>query len=204
MEDLFERLVIAVEHQSPAFPWSDIASTFLSFAAILVTIILWQKERYDRNCPHLQVSFELVRSTLACIVLRNVSEVPLEVKKIIFSNDFTRQLPEKVQNRLKKMEETNIAIFPGQKWVISFDVNVFDILKKYQIQAVEIQYEYCRHGKRKRYKENTQIDFSEYSGILVYISDVDEFKNGVDRLEKTVNELATALKKGNDYGQECN
>lgn len=204
MEDLFERLVIAVEHQSSAFPWSDIVSTFLSFAAILVTIILWQKERCDRNTPHLQISFELVRSTLACIVLRNVSEVPLDVKKLIFNDDFIRQLPEKVQNRLKRMAETNIAIFPGQKWVISFDVNVFDILKDYQTQTVEIQYEYCRHGKRKRYKENTQIDFAEYSGILVYISDVDEFKNSVNRLEKTINELTTALKKGNDYGQECN
>ena len=43
MEELFERLVIAVEQQSSTFPWSDVISRFLSFAAILVTIILWQK-----------------------------------------------------------------------------------------------------------------------------------------------------------------
>ncbi len=204
MEELFERLVIAVEQQSSTFPWSDVISTFLSFAAILVTIILWQKERYDRNCPHMQISFELVRSTLACLTLRNVSEVPLEVKSLVYNDDFTTQLPEKVQKRLKKMSETNIAIFPGQKWVVSFDVNVFEILNKYEVQTVGIQYEYCRYGKKKRYKETIQIDFSEYSSMLVYISDVDEFKNSVDKLEKTVERLTTALKKDDYNGQECN
>lgn len=203
MEELFERLVIAVEQQSFTFPWSDVMSTFLSFAAILVTIILWQKERYDRNCPHMQISFELVRSTLACLTLRNVSEVPIEVRSLVYNADFTTQLPEKVQKRLKKMSETNIAIFPGQKWVVSFDVNVFEILNKYEVQTVGIQYEYCRYGKKKRYKETIQIDFSEYSGMLVYISDVDEFKNSVDRLEKTVKRLTTALKKDDYNGQEC-
>lgn len=204
MEKLFERLVIAVEQQSFTFPWSDVMSTFLSFAAILVTIILWQKERYDRNCPHMQISFELVRSTLACLTLRNVSEVPIEVRSLVYNADFTTQLPEKVQKRLKKMSETNIAIFPGQKWVVSFDVNVFEILNKYEVQTVGIQYEYCRYGKKKRYKETIQIDFSEYSSILVYISDVDEFKNSVDKLEKTVERLTTALKKDDYNGQECN
>ncbi|MDY5415082.1 hypothetical protein [Anaerotignum sp.] len=204
MEELFGCLVIAVEQQSSTFSWSDVISTFLSFSAILVTIILWQKERYDRNCPHIQISFELVRSTLACIILRNVSEVPLEVKSLVYNDNFTTQLPEKVQMRLKKMSETNIAIFPGQKWVVSFDVNVFDIVNRFEIQTVEIQYEYCRYGKKKRYKETMQIDFSEYSGILVYISDVDEFKNSVDRLEKTVKRLTTVLEKDGHNGQECN
>ena len=204
MEELFERLVIVVEQQSSTFPWSDVISTFLSFAAILVTIILWQKERYDRNCPHMQISFELVRSTLACLTLRNVSEVPLEVKSLEYNDDFTTQHPEKVRKKLKKMSETNIAIFPGQKWVVSFDVNVFDILNKYEVQTVGIQYEYCRYGKKKRYKETIQIDFSEYSSMLVYISDVDEFKNSVDKLEKTVERLTTALKKDDYNGQECN
>ena len=96
MEELFERLVIAVEQQSFTFPWSDVMSTFLSFAAILVTIILWQKERYDRNCPHMQISFELVRSTLACLTLRNVSDVPFEVRSLVYNADFTTQLPDKV------------------------------------------------------------------------------------------------------------
>ena len=39
--------------------------------------------------------------------------------------------------------------------------------------------------------------------MLVYISDVDEFKNSVDRLEKTVKRLTTALKKDDYNGQEC-
>ena len=43
MEELFERLVIAVEQQSFTFPWSDVMSTFLSFAAILVTSYFGRK-----------------------------------------------------------------------------------------------------------------------------------------------------------------
>lgn len=210
MEELLRRLVIAYEEQSRAFPWSDVISSAISFIAILVSIGLWQKERNDRNRPYLQISFELVRSTLACIVLRNVGDVPLVIRKLLFNDKFTKQLPEKVQKRLIKMSDTNIAIYPGQKWVISFDVNVFDILEKYQIQEVKIEYEYCRHSRKKRYKENTQIDFSEYSGILVYISDVDEFKNSVDKLSKTlkgledtVGRITTVFENGNNYGQEC-
>lgn len=149
MEEQLERLVNAVECLNSGFPWSDLISAFLSFAAILVTIFLWQKERYDRNCPHLQIFFEPVRSTLACIVLKNVSEVPLVVKQLSFNEEFTKQLPEKVQCKLAKMSEINVSIFPSQKWVISFDVNVFDILNNYSTQTVEIKSEYCRIKKKK-------------------------------------------------------
>ena len=58
----------------------------------------------------MQISFELVRSTLACVVLRNVGTVPLEVKSLIFNETFTKQLQTKTQERLKKKESTSIVI----------------------------------------------------------------------------------------------
>ena len=69
---------------------------------------------------------------LACVVLRNVGTVPLEVKSLTFNEDFTKQLQTKTQERLKKKESTSIVIFPGQKWIISFDTNVFDIINGFE------------------------------------------------------------------------
>lgn len=142
---------------------------------------------FPKSPPLLQISFELVRSTLACIVLRNTGSCPLEIKSLEFSKNFTQQLSPEVQERLNKKSKTNIAVFPNRQWVISFDVNVFDILKKFEVKEVEINYCYSKTGKYKRkYKEKISIDFEEYRGILDYISELDEFKNSVDKLNKSM------------------
>ena len=51
------------------------------------------------------------------------------------------------------------------------------------------------------------IDFSEYSGFLNYISEVDEFKNSVDNLRKSMENIDKGIKKlsvriedGENYG----
>lgn len=52
---------------------------------------------------------------------------------------------------------------------------------------MEINYCYSKTGKYKRkYKEKISIDFEEYRGILDYISELDEFKNSVDKLNKSM------------------
>ena len=38
----------------------------------------------------------------------------------------------------------------------------------------------------RKYKEKISIDFEEYRGILDYISELDEFKNSVDKLNKSM------------------
>ena len=101
MEELIERLVIAVEQQNSAFPWDSVIS-ILALIASWVTIIFLLKERSEKNRPYMQILFELVRSTLACVVLRNVGTVPLEVKSLTFSETFTKQLQKKTQERLKR------------------------------------------------------------------------------------------------------
>ena len=206
MEELLERLVIAVEQQNSAFPWDSVIS-ILALIASWVTIFFLLKERSEKNRPYMQISFELVRSTLACVVLRNVGTVPLEVKSLTFNENFTKQLQTKTQERLKKQESTSIVIFPNQKWVISFDTNVFNIINDFEEKTVRIGYEYCKYGKNKSYTEKIAIDFSEYSGFLNYISEVDEFKNSVDNLRKSMENIDKDIKKlsvriedGENYG----
>ena len=206
MEELLERLVIAVEQQNSAFPWDNVIS-ILALIASWITIFFLLKERSEKNRPYMQISFELVRSTLACVVLRNVGTVPLEVKSLIFNETFTKQLQTKTQERLKKKESTSIVIFPGQKWIISFDTNVFNIINDFEEKTVKIDYRYFKYGKKKPYDDKIEIDFSEYAGFLDYISEVDEFKNSIDNLKKSmesidkdIKKLAVLIEDGENYG----
>ena len=158
MEELLERLVIAVEQQNSAFPWDSVIS-ILALIASWVTIFFLLKERSEKNRPYIQISFELVRSTLACIVLRNVGTVPLKVKSLTFNETFTKQLQTKTQERLKKKEATSIVIFPNQKWVISFDTNVSNIINDFEEKTVRIGYEYCKYGKKLQSIFQSTVDF---------------------------------------------
>ena len=206
MEELLERLVVAVEQQNSAFPWDSVISV-LALIASWVTIFFLLKERSEKSRPYMQISFELVRSTLACVVLRNAGTVPLEVKSLTFNETFTKQLQTKTQERLKKKESTSIVIFPGQKWIISFDTNVFNIINDFEEKTVKIDYRYFKYGKKKPYDDKIEIDFSEYAGFLDYISEVDEFKNSVDNLKKSmesidkdIKKLAVLIEDGENYG----
>ena len=206
IKELLERLVIAVENLNLSSTWN--ADTIISLFALIgawFTIILLLIERHERNRPYLQISFELVRSTLACIVLRNTGTCPLKIKSLEFNTDFITQLPLEVQERLNKKKNTDISIFPNRQWVFSFDVNVFEIINKYAKKQVKINYKYNAIGKCKRvYSEETIIDFEEYSGILDYISDLDEFKNSVDRLNKSVSNFIDVSKIEDDTVKRIN
>ena len=69
-EELLQRLVEAVEKLNSA-PSEDTIIAFFALVAAWITIAFLLVERHEKNRPYLQISFELVRSTLACIVLRN-------------------------------------------------------------------------------------------------------------------------------------
>ena len=192
-EELFERLVVAIEKQSTAFPWDSLISA-LALIASWITIFLLLKERAEKNRPYMQVSFELIRGSLACIVIRNTGSVPLELRKMRLQPDFVRQLPDKTQQRNAKKENLNITIFPEQKWVLGLDISVTNIINSFKQKSLKVEYEYLTHNKRHRkYIESTVIDFEDYGGFLLYISELDEFKNSVDKLHGTVGRLENAI-----------
>ena len=98
-------------------------------------------------------------------------------------------------------------IFPKQKWIISFDTNVFNIINEFNEKTVRIGYKYSKYRKNKSYNETIEIDFSEYAGFLSYISEVDEFKNSVENLKKSmenidkdIKKLAVLIEDGENYG----
>lgn len=176
------RLAEVLEGQT-VFPQWDTIIHILSVLAAWITIGFLLVERYKDRRPYLQISFELVRSQLTCIVFRNVGKCPLEVSSIKFSEEFVKQLPEKTQERVARLEKSELTIFPNQFCIFPLDVLTSTINNDYAIKEVTIDYKYKKLGKRRnKYYEPTTIDFSQYGTMLVYVSEIDELKGSVDSL----------------------
>lgn len=176
------------------FSWGDLIS-LLSLIAAWITIFFLLKEKISRGRPYLQVSVELVRSSLACIVVKNVGEVPLTLNKITFDEDFLKQLPEKESKMLKNNKVTNLIIQPNSKWIFCLGVIIPDILNKYDKKIVNVSYIYKKIGGIKKYKETSDVDFEQISNFLVYISEIDELKQTNEKIVKNTNEINKKLKQ---------
>ena len=86
-----------------SFSWND----FINILALIgswITIFFLLIERREHNRPYLQITFELVRSSLACIVLTNTGNVPLTIRNLKFDEEFIKQLPETEQKLLRKQK----------------------------------------------------------------------------------------------------
>lgn len=182
----------------------------------LVAIIILLIERAEKKRPYLQISFELVKSSLVCLVIRNVGEVPATLKELKFNPDFVKQMSKNAQVHAKDRTDLNISIHPKQQWVLCLD-EITPTVLKYQNTQLEVRYVYTAKGKKhQKYKDTEIIDFNDYSGFLIYISEVDELRDEVKKLtqamkavEKPLNKIAErqpATIKTETYrnlGEEC-
>lgn len=192
MEDLLRELIDSVNNLN-SFSWND----FINILALIgswITIVFLLIERREHNRPYLQITFELVRSSLACIVLTNTGNVPLTIRNLKFDEEFIKQLPETEQKLLRK-QKNDIRIFPGKKWIICLGVITSDILNNFEKKNLEISYSYSKINKNKIYQDNSNIDFEQYSGFLVYVSEIDELKQVNDKIEKHTKEINKEIKK---------
>lgn len=48
--------------------------------------------------------------------------------------------------------------------------------------------------RENKYKESTQIDFKQYSRMLVYVSEIDELKNENKKIEKEIKNITREVK----------
>ena len=192
MEDLRKELVESVNNLS-RFSWNEIIALF-SLVAVWETIILLLKDKLENKRPYLQITFELARDNLTCIILRNVENVPLEIKKLKLDEKFIKQLPESEQQRLLNNNISNMKIFPDKQWILCLGVIVPEILERYKITTLNIDYDYSKMGKNKMYKESTEIDFKQYSRMMVYVSKVDELKNENKKIKKEIKNIAKEVK----------
>lgn len=193
MEELIKELISEVAKLN-SFSVGD-AISFISLLGAWITIAILIKEKIDNARPYLQISFELIRENLVCIVLRNVGNTPLEIKRIRFNSEFINQLPEREKEGLINTDNINsIKIFPAKEWIICLGVTTSEIINNYNIKQLQIDYEYSRIGRKKVYKEFTNIDFTQYSRMLVYISEIDELKKQNKKIEKELKSINKEVK----------
>jgi hypothetical protein len=197
MEDLMRELIDVLRDTNGGLDWASIISAICSVISLTAIIILL-KERSEKKRPYLQASFELIRSSLTCIVIRNVGEVPARLFGIIFS-DFIKQLPQKVQDRLGNMSNINISIYPKQQLVICLDVITADILKFTDNKLkIVLKYSSVVNKHTKKYIEDSEITFGDYAGFLIYISETDELRKSIVEIGKSLDK-ATEILKTNFY-----
>ena len=91
VENLIQELIDAVNRNAQISGWEILTSicSVISLVAIVILLI----ERKEKKRPYLQITFELIRDNLVCLVLRNVGETPAILRKISFSERFVKQLP---------------------------------------------------------------------------------------------------------------
>lgn len=198
MEEKLDELIKSINNLSSFSP-----NDFINILALIgswITIFILLKEKFDKNRPYLQLSFELIRSNLACIVVRNVGEVPLVITSIKFNKEFTDQLPNDEKENLANNKITDLKIYPNRQWIFCLGVIIPDILEKFKVKEVKIEYSYKKIGKKKTYTESTKIDFSQYSKMLVYISDINELKKvneqivkNSENINKNLNDIKTSI-----------
>lgn len=174
----------------------SIASLVVSIIALIAPLSSWclvLKERCEKRRRYIQITYENVRSNLACIVLRNTGNIPLEVHGLTFNDSFAKQLTPKIQDRFKRLQLSSFMIPAGQKFIISFEVTVATIIAEYNEKTVKIEY-LCSHHEAHwpfniKLRRKTEIDFSSYGPFLTYISGVDELQKSVDAIGKSIKEI---------------
>ena len=193
MENAIRELTGAINRMNSGVDWAACISAACSVISLLAIAVLLV-ERKEKQRPYLQISFELVKSSLVCLVIRNVGTTPAKLHEISFNEDFVKQLPAKASEHSKDRKNMNISIYPQNQWVLCLDVITPTVLS-YENTKLEIAYVYSAKGKRKRYKESEIVEFKDYSGFLVYISEMDEMRAEVKKLGATLEKVNRSLSK---------
>lgn len=193
MENAIRELTEAINQMNGGIDWASAISAVCSVVSLIAIVVLLV-ERKEKQRPYLQISFELVKSSLVCLVIRNVGTTPAKLHEISFNEDFVKQLPAKAAEHSKDRKNMNISIYPQNQWVLCLDVITPTVLS-YENTKLEITYVYSAKGKKKKYKEGEIVEFKDYSGFLVYISEMDEMRGEIKKLGTTLEKLNKNLSK---------
>lgn len=129
------------------------------------------------------------------MVIRNVGEVPATLKELKFNPDFVKQMSQNAQAHAKDRTDLNISIHPKQQWVLCLD-EITPTVLRYQNTQLEVSFVYTAKGKKRpKYKDTEIIDFNDYSGFLIYISEVDELRDEVKKLTQAMKSVVKPLNK---------
>ena len=121
METAIRELTEAIKQMNGGIDWASAISAVCSVVSLIAIVVLLV-ERKEKQRPYLQISFELVKSSLVCLVIRNVGTTPAKLHEISFNEDFVKQLPAKATEHSKDRKNMNISIYTQNQWVLFLDV----------------------------------------------------------------------------------
>lgn len=192
--ETFKEIISLLNKIEIVFPFITAICSVISLVSILLLLL----DRKERHRPYLQATFELKRSSLACITIKNVGEVPAYLTGLSFNDEFIKQLSQSDIARLGNRNDLQLTIFPGQQWVISLDIITSDIFKfKNRILKVKMIYKYNRKKIRK-FKEESIVDFDDYKYFMVYISDINELRETLRKTNDELHKITKILNKGDN------
>ena len=131
---------------------------------------------------------------MSCIVIRNVGNVPLSIKSLIFSKDFINQISERDRAAFLNKEKICVDIFPGKIWVLCLGTATHEIMR-YKTKNLHIDYTYTKIGKKHTYMEEIDIDFDQYKNFMVYISEIDELRSVNKEISENIEKNTRELKR---------
>lgn len=191
-EELSRELIDAIK-TSNSFSWDTMIS-ILALVASWITIMFLIKDKIESKKPYAQISFELVRDNLACLVIRNVGNVPLTLRSLRLDDKFIKQIGEDKRETLINKENISVNIFPGKMWVLCLGVAIHEIMK-YETKTLHIDYAYSKKGRKHLHIDDEDVDFDQYRNFMLYISEIDELKNVNKKIGKNIEKNTKELEK---------
>ncbi|MCC8195216.1 MAG: hypothetical protein LIO49_00135 [Ruminococcus sp.] len=137
----------------------------ISLISVIVVIAEWK----DTHRPHLQATFDLVRGSQACIVIKNVGNVPAYLTSLSFNRDFVEQLDCGGQEHLKDRGNLQMTLFPQQQWILPLTTTtskIFEFSSRTLVVSMIYSYsdvKWWQLRRKKPFKETSIINFDDYA-----------------------------------------
>lgn len=162
------------------------------FLVIPVGILIYDK--INSKKPKITINFELIRSSLACIVIHNYGDTAAELHSLTFNEEFLLELDKDVAKHLLTIKNTKIYLAPGQKWIINFKTNIFNIINDFQNKECQLTYTFSNPMRKHKYKDVNNINFDNYSYFTLYTSELGEINNTLGKFQNDLKKVLSDKK----------
>jgi len=153
---------------------------------MVVPVIYLIIDKWHDNKPNIAISFELIRSSLVCLMIRNLHKHAAELLSLKLDVAFLSQLGQVQQDAFNNMQNTNIYIPAGKYWVLNLGICTFDIIGKFKSTKMTLEYSFKKTGRKKIYTNKLYVDFKNYAHLMIYISELDEINSSLKKIDKTI------------------
>lgn len=158
---------------------------------LVIPVISLIFDKINSKKPKITVNFQLIRSSLACIAIENCGNVSAELKSLKFNEEFLLELDKNLAQKLLSLKKTCIYLAPGQKWIINFETNIFDIIGKFQHKECNVNFTFSRPSKKWKYKGKNNIKFDEYAHFTLYISELGEINDTLKKINSNLVKISS-------------